>query len=254
MLKGIMSQAWCSAGLCPKAQNRLPKKIKLLFLGPWTLSCLFGGCFFQGFWLGFPNPFQRFRFCGFLRSIIIFSIPFFILLTLGLFLGLSLWPWLSPSRCTFDVPQLRDYVMWQPWTEQKGSRMGYGMRWQVLLHYICQEAEIAQCSYSGSHHLWYIERSTPSQLSSTVQLPWGKDMTEFQQPSNWWQTNCWVKTANMQNKWHLKQTLIRSMARLLSRVQHHELGLLLGQGVICGIHILEDNAHLISDPRKDQGS
>ena len=35
----------------------------------------------------------------------------------------------------------------------------------------------------------------------------------------------------------LKQAIIRSMARLLSRVQHHELGLLLGQGVICGIHI-----------------
>ena len=110
------------------AQNWSPvhQPKKLLFLGP--LSCLFGGCFFQDFWLGFPNPFQRsrFSFLGFLLRIIV---PFFVLLTLILILlSLSLWRWLSPSRCTFDVPQLCGYVKWRPWTEQKGSRKGCGMR------------------------------------------------------------------------------------------------------------------------------
>lgn len=101
---------------------------------------------------------------------------------------------------------------------------------------LSREAEIAQCSYSGSHHLWYIERSTPSQLSSIVQLPWGKDMTEL--TCNHQITNAMLsEIVNHAKQVALKQAIIRSMARLLSRVQHHELGLLLGQGVICGIHI-----------------
>ena len=241
MLISIMPLSWCSGGLCPKLVAGPSAQKNYFFLDP--LAVFLGAASSKISDLAFLT---RFKGVGSV-SLAFFSessSPFLSFLLLSLFfLALAFDAGSAPAGAPL---MFLSYVVMSSGgpgrsRRDRGRAVAWGGKW------LSREAEIAQCSYSGSHHLWYIERSTPSQLSSIVQLPWGKDMTELTCNH---QITMLSETSIMQNKWHWNR-LIRSMARLLSRVQHHELGLLLGQGVICGIHILEDNAHLISNPRKD---